>query len=52
MGDLSVVGPAILRAEHMTAEGNSICFTNAYPGEEFDLSGVPFRLQVRQEPIE
>ena len=45
-------GLAILRAEHMTAEGNSICFTIACPGDEFDLSGVHFRLQVRQKQIE
>lgn len=38
--NLRTVGLVILRAEHMTAEGNSICFTDAYPGEEFDLSGA------------
>ncbi|MFY0662975.1 MAG: hypothetical protein JXR15_21010 [Shimia sp.] len=33
---------AIIRAEHMTAEGNSICFTITYRSEEFSLSGVNF----------
>ncbi len=46
-----MIGLAILRAEHMTAEGNSICFTIAYPGDKFNLSGVHFRLQVRQKQI-
>lgn len=43
---------AILRAKTMATEGNSICFTIAYPGDEFDLSGAHFHLQVRQKQIE
>ncbi len=45
-------GLAILRAAHMTAKGNSICFTTTYSVEEFDLLGVHFRFQVRQKQIE